>query len=244
MALPRPSVAEGDPLRIVVGGGGMLWAVNLAWLARLKPDGWRVVMDEPLIEGNSPLRGLASARGDGVWLGWGEELKKWSRGEWRETYRRPSGQVDGAINLLEDRQGGLWGGGYVSGLFRITADGRSQTGGRSVGLRNPSVLQLLEDTEGNIWVGTNSGGVLRWRPCAIGISSEESELAQLIVNSLIPYDGGFFLAIHGGGVRQWRDGRFSRPFWELGPSHSSWPQSLWADADGRCWPQSNTECPG
>ena len=235
LPLPAPSVRPGGPLRITLDGEGVMCALDHAWLARYEADGWRMLAQEDPTEEQTKLTGFTAARDGGLWVGYEDKIRKWRDGAWVDERSRPPGQTSGALVMLEDRRGGLWGGGYVSGLFYINADGRAQTGAREVELRNPSILSLSEDTEGNVWVGTNGGGLTRLRPRSVHVYSEESENAQSIINSLVPYDGGFLLATHGGGVRQWRDGRFGPPFWMQTSVTSSWPQAVLTDPDGRCW---------
>ena len=235
VTLPLPSTRPGDPLRIRADETGAIWAVDHAWLARLEPEGWNILRsDDPAVE-TTKLTGLGTSRDGGIWLGWDDAIVKWRDGAWREILKRPEGHTTGAVYLLEDRRGGLWTGGFVSGLARIGREGEVETGGRAVGLQNPSIICLFEDAEGNIWVGTNGGGVTRLRPRSIRVSAEDEELSQSVVNSLVPYGDGFLLATHGGGVREWRRGRFGSPFWTAKPTQSSWPQTLVAEPDGRVW---------
>ena len=61
-----------------------------------------------------------------------------------------------ALQLLRDRDGGLWIGTRGGGLVHIH-HGRTDVFARSDGLSSENVTSLFEDREGNIWVGTFDG---------------------------------------------------------------------------------------
>ena len=59
--------------------------------------------------------------------------------------------------IIEDRNKALWIGTEKSGLFRISADGKTEQFTKADGLPHNDIGSLLEDKDGRLWVGMRAG---------------------------------------------------------------------------------------
>ncbi|HEY0944525.1 MAG TPA: ATP-binding protein, partial [Opitutaceae bacterium] len=217
---------------------GHLWAKAGNWLARRVHGKWEAIMDAPLRSDEPVLCGALPASDGGFWVATDREIRKWRDGGWQETWPRPAPFVGDAVALHEDRFGGLWIGGYSSGVVRLGADGRPAVATIADGLRNQATLAIMEDREGNVWIGSNGGGIARLRPRTVTVHAGEAGLVQPVVNSLGELaPGRFVVATHGGGLATFSGGRFGpSPFASDGPLRDGrWPQAMLPAGDGGWW---------
>src|SRR5262245_18833888 len=79
-------------------------------------------------------------------------------GKQSEVYRLPgaSGQLTTPVEMLRDRDGGLWFGALGGGLVHLH-EGTIDQFSQSEGLSSDSVAGLFQDREGSIWVATHGG---------------------------------------------------------------------------------------
>ena len=59
--------------------------------------------------------------------------------------------------IIKDRNRALWIGTERSGLFRLSADGKTEQFTKADGLPHNDIFSLLEDKDGRIWVGMRAG---------------------------------------------------------------------------------------
>jgi signal transduction histidine kinase/ligand-binding sensor domain-containing protein len=92
--------------------------------------------------------------------------------------------------VFEDRNGGVWVGTSVNGLFHY--DG---TNFEQVETSHEEILSLGEDNEGDIWAGTGGGGLDRLRPRVVELQAAESGLPTETVRSICEDNGGAMWAV-------------------------------------------------
>ena len=117
---PPPGMG-GDGCSMAVDEGGRLWCSTRRGLWWREGESWH---GESLPEGakGQGLCGVLAARGGGVWLAMDREVWRWRDGKWDGRRERPEGMREDPVAMLEDSRGGLWVGGWVSGLMRFDPD--------------------------------------------------------------------------------------------------------------------------
>src|SRR6267142_1441608 len=127
-------------------------------------------------------------------------------GELREVRRLPgaSGQLTTSVQVLRDRDGGLWIGALGGGLTHLH-QGQIDQFSQSDGLSSNTIEGLFQDREGNIWVGTNSG-LDRFREFPVTPATSRQGFSSLyVMEVLASRDGSIWLRTVDG-VNHWRDG--------------------------------------
>lgn len=217
---------------------GVLWCHDEHEIGYFSGERWHTIMAVADLQENA-IVGAVPARSGGVWVADQHQIRRWHDGRWQETIQRPNAGQYEAIRLLEDKQGNLWLGGYVYGVWVYLSD--EQRWLRCTmedGLQNNATLSLFQDDEENVWVGSNGGGVARLRPRLFTVFDERQGLAQPIANAIIETaPGRMLVATHGGGLLPF-DGR------EFGPAivhpqaeltERSWVHAVAVEPDGALW---------
>ena len=174
-------------------------------------------------------------------------------GELREVCRLPgaSGQLTTSVQVLRDRDGGLWIGAVGGGLTHLH-QGQIDQFSQSDGLSSNSIEGLFQDREGNIWVGTNAG-LDRFHEFSVTPATLRQGFSSLYVLAVLASRDGSMWLRTVDGVNQWKDGHVTvyREF--SGPSNGRSPSgppvkddangnslgaaggSLFEDERGRVW---------
>jgi ligand-binding sensor domain-containing protein/two-component sensor histidine kinase len=99
-----------------------------------------------------------------IWVGTGDGLYKLveAGGEVRfETVSLGEVVTDEKLiivtAIIKDRHGALWIGTEKSGLFRLSADGKTEQFTKADGLPHNDIASLFEDKNGRLWVGMRAG---------------------------------------------------------------------------------------
>jgi PAS domain S-box-containing protein len=112
--------------------------------------------------------------------------------------------------LCTDRDGNVWAGSYLSGLFRLPPS-RKETAisriTRQGGLAGNYIGSLLEDREGSIWIGTEDGLDRLRDGIVTTISDPEGLVHEAAVNLAEDESGDVWVGTDGGGVFRIRNGR-------------------------------------
>ncbi len=108
------------------------------------------------------LRFLVPGR-RGWWLGSGSSLRLLEGEKSVSEVGFPTNVLSSTRVAHEDRDGNLWIGTEVSGLWCRMTDGTVQAFSSTNGLGADSVACLFEDRQGTIWAGSEGGGLTRLR---------------------------------------------------------------------------------
>ena len=110
--------------------------------------------------------------------------------------------------MLADREGGLWIGTNLDGLFRYK-DNQFTSYSTKNGLTNNAVRGLCEDQDGSIWIGSRGGGLSRFKDGKFTAYAEKDGLINDGVQSLyIGRDNALWVGTRQG-VNRFKDGRFT-----------------------------------
>jgi signal transduction histidine kinase/ligand-binding sensor domain-containing protein len=128
------------------------------------------------------VQAVASREG-GAWLvsDWGIHRIKDGRFLAEIPFPEPIGDSSAG---LEDRDGNLWIGSWVQGLWRYSPDGGIQRFALDRGAPSEPVRSLFEDSEGNIWMGMEGSGLHRLRRRAFRTARTGSAAASSITRSV------------------------------------------------------------
>jgi len=222
------------------GRVGCWTARGIAWW---DAGGWKR-QSMPTDVAGQAICGMIPARGGGLWVALGSEVRRLESEKWGAARMRPEGMQGEPVAMLEDRRGGLWLGGWTRGLVWYGPDGGMTVGTTGDGLASNSVSSLLEDDAGNVWVGSNGGYLARLRPLTLRVYGAEGGLGH-VVNSVVEEEPGVLaVGTHGGGLMRWRDGMFQRhPKWTgPGVSDTAFVHAVLRDGTGDLWV--GTQSPG
>jgi signal transduction histidine kinase/ligand-binding sensor domain-containing protein len=132
--------------------------------------------------------------------------------------------------VFEDRNGAVWVGTSVNGLFRF--DGTNFT---RVETSYELIMSLGEDDEGDLWAGTGGGGLNRLRQRVVELQTGESGLPSATVRSICEDAAGVMWAVtQNGGLARRMGGN-----WKTMTSEDGWSgmraTSVVSDRQGGLW---------
>jgi ligand-binding sensor domain-containing protein/signal transduction histidine kinase len=151
-----------------------------------------------------------------------------------EAYPLPGSAGDlGALRLLRDRNGGLWIGTAIQGLWHVH-EGRTDVFARTDGLSGDHINALFQDREDDIWVATNDG-LDRFRDFAVRTISVKQGLSNASVGSVLAArDGSVWLGTLNG-LNRWNDGQITAYHKRGSGLPDDYVRSLFQDDRGRIW---------
>ena len=189
---------------------------------------------------------VSPTRSGGVWIATDAGLDKWQAGQRTLTHFGASLRGKEVSQVLEEKTGVVWVGGFDSGLTRLDREGRVMESfrhdeHRPDSLRNDDVRAILEDRTGRLWVGTHDGLDLLDRASGsfshyVHDANDADSLRDSYIMSLYQDQTGLvWIGTRGGGVSRWNPRS-----WELGAHRPAWlgsePVNAFADApDNRVW---------
>jgi len=187
----------------------------------------------PAING---IQALAADDDGALLIGTDNGIRRLKDGKIKAAY--PSvgrARQDRAIQLLRDRDGGLWIG-TRRGLFHVH-HGLPDVFAKADGFSSDYVLKLFEDREGSIWATTLTG-LDRFREWAVSQVSVKQGLSNnAVVSVLGGLDGSVWLATLGG-LNHWINGKITAPLAATHPDgkiDGFSPFSLFQTDRGRIW---------
>lgn len=156
------------------------------WFARGNNVG--IVHDgffESILQPSERVIHLGRARGGGMWVCAGLQLMRCDdSGVTVNCGALPVGRSGvESTEVFEDREGAVWIGTSVDGLFRY--DGKNFT---RVETSFELIMSLGQDSEGNIWAGTGGGGLNRLRQRVVELQTGKSGLPSTTVRSICEDD--------------------------------------------------------
>lgn len=170
---------------IAAARDGTVWVGHEKGLSLLRGAVWTTLTgDDGLPRG--AVRAIAPTRDGNIWIGTDNGAARMTlSGPWDPSsitvITDRNGLLHSAVSaLLEDGEGGMWFGNYVShkgGLTRLRGTSVRQWTVRS-GLPHPNITSLLRDREGRVWAGC--GFLDRGGAVVFGRSSGDWRLEQAI----------------------------------------------------------------
>ena len=115
-----------------------------------------------------------------------------------------------AYELYYDRRQRLWVG--TRGGIAVFDRGVDVTPSALQGLRNLQINDIHELGDDDFLFGT-SAGLYRWRQGALSRLDPQATAAEAIIRSVLPLAPGRWYVGTRDGVREWRDGHWTRPAW-------------------------------
>jgi ligand-binding sensor domain-containing protein/signal transduction histidine kinase len=116
-------------------------------------------------------------------------------------------QFSEMMSLLEASDGTLWIGCYWGGLISYK-DGKFHKYGKQDGLSDERVVHVYQDKAGNLWIGTPNGLFQMKDGKFKKFWKEEGLPGNVVWSALEDRSGTFWVGTVGGGLYQFRNGRF------------------------------------
>ena len=119
------------------------------------------------------------------------------------------------VALNEDRDGNVWAGSYLSGLFRLTpasAGARLSAYTKRMGLIANYISDICEDSEGSVWIGTDVGLNRLSDGAFVTLSDEDGFTDELATCLAETPDGAVWAGTDGGGFLKILDGKVVKRF--------------------------------
>ena len=187
---------------------GSLWVGSFSvGLLRLRDAKFATAGEPEGLQGSVTLSIAPRGKG-GVWVGSSAGVSSYVDGWFRHVAGPPGHENVVVISVLEDRQGVLWAGTGLAGLYRLDEHGMTVFNRRN-GLSADAVFATLEDRQGRMWVGTSEGldvidhGTITSKLSLLGISGPaqihilyEDRAGNLWVS--VWRQGVFVIGEHGG----------------------------------------------
>ena len=214
-----------------VDEAGRWWAIHSNYVGTWDGTQWTLARDIP-----KGITGYGRARDGGMWLLFGQTLRKYEKGSEVKRLELPE-SPGGFWGMSEDRDGNIWISTYDNGLCRVSPEGNLRRWTTKGGLSGKSTRFVFEDSEGDLWVGTNGGGLQRFRPRRFGSIGLDEGLSEPVVQSISPTaDGSLLIATYGGGVVRSSDGKLETiPLSGWPKGYSVFAHSVLCDRAGRIW---------
>ncbi len=197
--MPPERMEKGQGCIGGVDDEGMWWVVQNRFIGRREGDRWVEKVALPNL-GASDV-GCGPARGGGLWLKLGRELRRIKGGKEVELRRMPE-DAGGFWSLMEDSAGNVWVASYHMGTSLIRPDGSMSRWDESRGGGDRGRC-VFEDREGNLWFGTSGDGMARARTREFRTVRVGGTRRGIQVTSVAPRaGGGFWLGTAGHGLMQ------------------------------------------
>lgn len=219
---------------------GNLWLGTDKSLLRWRPGSSTTYpLNIPATDGLDGVNALVPSTDGSLWVGLevagrGGGLQQFNgAGAWKPfTGSELNGSTLNIVDLLKDRDGGLWIGTTNRGIYRIYRD-QVDRFGTAEGLAGNLVVHFFEDREGNIWVATNKGVECFHQQSVISFSQREGLSNDNVVSVIASRDGTVWLS-NGKNLDSIRNGNISSISSANGlPGHET--TSLFEDHAGRLW---------
>ncbi len=121
------------------------------------------------------------------------------------------------LAMIEDRDGNLWGGSYLSGLTRKTSESFGElisSFTKSNGLAGNYVSSICEDSEGSLWIGTEVGLNRLSDGSFITLSQDDGFTDDVIAAMVQTPDGTIWGGSDGAGLLKIQNGVVTKRFGE------------------------------
>ncbi|HEX6861703.1 MAG TPA: two-component regulator propeller domain-containing protein, partial [Thermoanaerobaculia bacterium] len=136
--------------------GEVLFSEETQTVRRARPNGRSLEELEPAWQLPAAVRELFVDRDGTVWIGAENGVSRRRAGLQSGIEPWPAGPRSTANSFLEDREGGLWIGTNLDGLWRLRADEVVPLGARE-GLPDDKAWNVMTASDGALWVTTDGG---------------------------------------------------------------------------------------
>lgn len=233
---------QGSPRTLFEDPDGSLWVGTSTGLWRMK--NYKVT---PYLTDMGPANNYVYAMVrdhlGNIWIGTDEGGLNKFTGHKVKNYRKADGLADDWIPaVLEDRAGDIWAGTFAGGVSRLH-NGQFTNYTTREGLGNNRVWAIHQDYQGNLWFGTDAGLSLFRDGKFINHDFQESSPDDPGMGSasVIYEDADHILWVgtYGGGLKRFKDGKFS----SITMRQGLFDDTIWSileDDLGNFWMSSNT----
>jgi signal transduction histidine kinase/CheY-like chemotaxis protein/ligand-binding sensor domain-containing protein len=231
---------QGSPRALFEDRDGALWIGADTGLWRLKNGkATRYVTNRG--PANNYVFSLFIDREGNVWTGTNEGgLNKFS-GHSIKTYTKADGLADNWVPaVLQDRAGDIWAATFAGGVSRLH-HGKFTNFTTREGLSSNRVWAIHQDYLGNLWFGTDAGISLFQNGKFTNFDFQETPQPAGMGSVSVIYedsDHAFWIGTYGGGLKRFKDGRFT----DIGIKQGLFDDTIWSileDDLGNVWMSSN-----
>ncbi|MGN6555953.1 MAG: two-component regulator propeller domain-containing protein [Verrucomicrobiota bacterium] len=180
-APPIPGVQSTENSPIWMAQDGRLWvdASSGSGLYTLTGERWRRVASLARV---ATGRGALLMESNVLWAVNSQGLFRFSGPDFKQADRIPG--EGGICALAPDGKGGIWFGGYGTGLGHWGEKGGAMWHSKN-GLPNDNVHSLFRTDDGTLWIGTDGAGLVRMKNGRFGVISKKNGLPSNSVCQII-----------------------------------------------------------
>lgn len=181
---------------VLMSHEGRLWVVSPGYgISYLQGGDWHSMTGIPKITG--ARGGLLMQDGNVLWAATTEGLFRFA-GENFSDVKQISAHP-GISCLAEDGAGGIWLGGFGTGLWHRRADQTQVLLREQDGLPSENLLSLCRTRDGSLWIGTDGAGLARWKDGRFAVISRQHGLPSATISQMTEdADGRLWMGTYNG----------------------------------------------